>query len=132
SPLVADAPASMAFHVGSVGCKPPAAPELVCEEPEPPRPVTPAATSEASRATAASAKTRRRFGMRNVQRGSSGLSEATRSRSAAEATGRDARSSSAIWSKSPTSSSGDTGAHLLLQLLQGTAEARRARRRADP
>src|SRR6185312_80744 len=35
-------------------------------------------------------------------------------------------------SKSPTSSSGDTGAHLLLQLLQGAAQARRARGRADP
>ena len=62
-----------------------------------------------------------------------GASACTRSRSSGDATGRAARSSRASSPKrSSTSSSGDIGAHLLLQLLQRAAQPRRARRRADP
>src|SRR5262245_2576035 len=97
------------------------------------RPVIPATKKDPSTATAARASTTRRDGHRNVHRGPGGSSARTSARSPLEATGRDVRSSSAsLPNRSSTSSSGDTGAHLLLQLLQRAAQPRRARRRADP
>src|SRR5919198_704091 len=110
-------------------------------------------TETATAPSATAGTTRRKF--RTGRRGGGGGSSVrTRSRSAREATGRAARSSRASCSKrSSTSSkapsgrrrpkrpcglcpcgrlSGDTGAHLLLQLLQGAAEPGRARARADP
>src|SRR5919201_2879680 len=88
-------------------------------------------SAAASPAKPATGTSRRRFGSK--RRGGGGASARTRSRSASAATGRPARSSCASFSKrSSTSSSGDTGAHLPFQLLQGAAETRRARGPADP
>src|SRR4029079_17260536 len=81
-------------------------------------------TAAASPAKATAGTSRRGFGW--IRRGGGGgASASTRSRSSVDTTGRLARSS---W----TSSSCDTGTHLLFELLQGAAQARRACARADP
>ena len=100
-------------------------------EPEWTRPIAAATQSDPARATSATAgASRRRLG--SIRRDGGGASVSIRSRSSAEALGCEARNSRASSpNRSSTSSSGDTGAHLLLELLQGAAQASRARRGAD-